>query len=66
MKYNIGAARAADGQATRRQIEEFYKNNPFAKRHECAKALGLSLVTVSRHFKALRARHMAQSLTETA
>lgn len=60
-KYDIGAARIAYGEANRRSIEDYFKANPFATQQECARDLGLGVMAVSRHFRALRAERLAKA-----
>lgn len=65
-KWNIGEHRAALGEATRRSIEAYFEGNPFATQIECARDLGISAVTVSKHFGILRAERMERPAQERA
>lgn len=66
MTYSIGAMKIAEGEATRGRIETFFRANPFSTQRECAKALNLAEMTVSKHVKVLRARQQTTKLTEQA
>lgn len=52
---DIGKFQRDRAAETRRRIAEYFAMNPLAKQHECAKDLGLALITVSKHASALRA-----------
>lgn len=66
MKFSIGDHRKAVGDGTKRAIEAYFEANPFAKQYECARELNISTMTVSKHFKVLRAERMPHADAETA
>jgi len=51
---DIGQYQRDRAAETRRRISEYFAANPLAKQHECARDLGLALITVSKHASALR------------
>lgn len=42
------------GAETRQKIVDYFKENPFSRNRECARDLGLSEMTVSRHVIEIR------------
>jgi predicted transcriptional regulator len=52
---NIGDFQKAKAQETRQQVLDYFTLNPFAEQRECAADLSIHVMTVSRHYKALRA-----------
>lgn len=63
---NIGQYQRDRSDRIRQQVAEYFAANPLAKQHECARDLGLALVTVSKHASALRAEWLAQRQQEQA
>lgn len=56
---DIGAFQRKRATETRRRVEDYFRDNPHAKQHECAADLGLHLITVSKHASAIRAEWLA-------
>lgn len=54
------------GAARRVEIADYFRANPLATQHECAKDLGISRATVARHAGELRAEWLAQRQQEQA
>lgn len=54
MKYKVGEISAKRGEDNKAAIHEYLKKCPFKTQAECAKDLGLTQATVSRHVIALR------------
>lgn len=52
---DIGQYQRERSEKIRQQVADYFAANPLAKQHECARDLGISLVTVSKHASALRA-----------
>lgn len=52
--HDIGALKRREADANREKVRAYFFANPFDKQIECAKALGLSVMTVSRHFNSIR------------
>ena len=49
---------------TRQRIKNYMEQNPLARQGECARDLGLGLMTVSRHTTALRAEWLESRKAE--
>lgn len=60
MKWDIGKHKRDEAAATRQRVKVYMEANPLARQQECAKDLGLSTMTVSRHIGALRAEWLAE------
>lgn len=63
---DIGRYQRERADENRRRIADYFTANPLAKQHECARDLGLALVTVSKHASAMRAEWLAQRQQEQA
>lgn len=55
MAHDIGQMKRDEAAATRQRIVDYMTANPVARQQECARDLGLNVMTVSRHITALRA-----------
>lgn len=53
-KYNVGEAAKQRAEDNKTAIHDYFKARPLDTQTECAAALGLTKVTVSRHVIALR------------
>lgn len=51
---SIGDYNRKISESNKEAIRSFFKNNPFCTQLECAKALGMNVMTVSKHIKSLR------------
>jgi len=49
-----GKNKVLESQNNRQEIEKWFTNHPLSTQKECGAALKLSLVTISKHFKAIR------------
>lgn len=59
MAHDIGQIKRDEAAATRARIVQYMVENPVARQQECARDLGLNVMTVSRHMTALRAEWLA-------
>lgn len=60
MAHDIGQMKRDEAAATRQRIVAYMVANPAARQQECARDLGLNVMTVSRHMTALRAEWLAE------
>lgn len=54
MTFDIGAHKQAEADENREKVRAYFIANPFRRQNECAAALGLSVMTVNRHYNAIR------------
>lgn len=59
---SIGEYNRNISEKNKESIRSFFKNNPFCTQLECAKALGMNVMTVSKHIKSLRQEIDSQHL----
>lgn len=64
MAHDIGQLKKDEAARTRMRILEYMTGNPVALQKECAKDLGLNVMTVSRHMTALRAEWLQSRKAE--
>lgn len=55
--HNIGRVKLELAAANKKKVETWFRENPYGRQIECAAALGLSTITVSKHVQALRREH---------
>lgn len=60
MQHDIGALKRREADANREAVRAYFGRNPFNRQSECAAELGLSVMTVSRHVRAIR-RELAKA-----
>lgn len=56
-KHDIGQIKRDEAARNKARIDAWFKANPYGRQNECAEALNLSVMVVSRHCKVLRAEH---------
>lgn len=66
MAHDIGQLKRDEAAATRQRIVDYMAANPVARQQECARDLGLNVMTVSRHITAMRVEWLAQRQQEQA
>lgn len=64
--HNIGRVKLELAAANKKKIETWFRENPYGRQIECAAALGLSTITVSKHVQALRAESAQAKLKADA